>query len=284
MLNNVKVLPARLIGQRLTGGRVELLLERITGLRTIVCQLKSNRTLKIGETLLFEQQAEFRLLTKSGEFFELEYLGNQDLEQLFETIGRIPLPPYISREDDLKDRTTYQTVYAEIKGAVAAPTAGLHFTQELLQSLRSAGVELAFVTLYVGAGTFKPVKTEDPSRHKMHSERIVVNESVCDAVHRCKQAGGRVIAVGTTTVRALESAAQSGTLTPCQKDTALFIRPGYSFKVIDSLITNFHLPKSTLLMMVSAFAGYALTMNAYQHAIQERYRFFSYGDAMLITH
>jgi S-adenosylmethionine:tRNA ribosyltransferase-isomerase len=215
-------------------------------------------------------------------FFELEYYGDLALEELFEKIGRVPLPPYIQRPDEVRDREAYQTVYARKAGAVAAPTAGLHFTRELLDELQQAGIAMEFITLNVGAGTFRPVKHEDPGLHVMHTEHFAVADAVCQAVEQCRQQGGRVIAVGTTSVRALESAAASGRLQSCETETDMFVRPGFRFRVVDGLITNFHLPRSTLLMLVSAFAGYRLTMAAYQHAIHQRYRFFSYGDAMLI--
>lgn len=282
VLNDVKVLPARLYGQRQTGGRMELLLERILQGRRALVQLRSNRSLKIGETLQFEGVADFVVRDRKAEFFEVEYLGDADLYNVFVQYGHIPLPPYIQRTDEQRDRQDYQTVYASRPGAVAAPTAGLHFTQDLLVGLEQAGMERAYVTLYVGAGTFKPVKQDDPSKHVMHRERFEISTAACAAIRRCKQRGGRIIAVGTTTVRVLESVAQQGELQPLQAETDLFIRPGFRFQLVDGLITNFHLPQSTLLMLVSAFAGYGFTMESYRYAVAQGYRFFSYGDAMLI--
>ena len=282
VFNNTKVIPARLYGQKATGGKVEVLIERVLPPHQALAHIRASKAPKAGSLLELETAIQAKVLGREAELFQLEFLNSTDIFQLLEQHGHIPLPPYIERPDQLSDRERYQTVYAEKLGAVAAPTAGLHFDQALLQRLENQGIHTTTVTLHVGAGTFQPVRTEDLSQHVMHAEYVEVTEESCQAIHACKQRGGRVIAVGTTSVRSLESAAQTGHLQAYADDTRLFIQLGYQFKVVDGLITNFHLPQSTLLILVSAFAGYAKIKAAYTHAIQQRYRFFSYGDAMLL--
>lgn len=283
ILNDTKVFPARLFARKESGGKVEILAERIFSDGTFKAQLKSNRTPKIGTSLFINDDLSAQVENQKDEFFILRF--NQELPtlQVFEHYGHVPLPPYIEREDRVEDLTRYQTVYAKNTGAVAAPTAGLHFTEELLEKLRQQGVDVETITLHVGAGTFKPVKVQDPAHHKMHAEYVSVSNHVCNKIAHAKSRGGRVFAVGTTCVRALETAAAQGELKSFNGDTDIFIYPGFEFNVVDALITNFHLPRSTLLMLVSAFSGYTKIMQAYQHAVQNEYRFYSYGDAMLIV-
>lgn len=280
VFNNTRVIPARLFAHKETGGKVEILVERVLDGFRVLAHVKASKAPKPGSRLLLESGAA-TMLSRHDTLFELEF--DRPVLALLEQIGHMPLPPYIDRADELSDRERYQTVYAEHAGAVAAPTAGLHFDAEMLQQLAAMGVETAFVTLHVGAGTFQPVRVERIEDHHMHHEWLEVAPSVVDAVQRCKARGGRVIAVGTTSVRSLETAAQDGELKPFAGDTDIFIYPGRSFNVVDALITNFHLPESTLLMLVSAFAGYSATMAAYRQAVAGQYRFFSYGDAMFIT-
>ncbi len=283
ILNDTKVFPARLHAHKESGGNVEIMAERILPNGQIKVQLKSNRTPRQGSKLIINDELSAEVGGRYEEFFILKFLSDLPALEIFERYGHIPLPPYIEREDTQEDIARYQTVYADKPGAVAAPTAGLHFTQALLARLQQQGVNLETITLHVGAGTFKPVKVEDPTQHKMHSEFIHVSESVCEKIRQTKKQGGRVIAVGTTCVRALESAALNRELKTLTGDTDIFIYPGFEFKVVDALITNFHLPRSTLLMLISAFAGTEKIQRAYQHAIQQKYRFYSYGDAMLIS-
>jgi S-adenosylmethionine:tRNA ribosyltransferase-isomerase len=249
-----------------------------------LAQVRASKSPKPGSWLRVGDR-ELEVLGREGEFFRLRATGNKNnegLAALMEAHGHMPLPPYIDREDAEKDRERYQTVYGRRPGAVAAPTAGLHFDQAMLDRLRQRGIETARVTLHVGAGTFQPVRVQDLDAHRMHSEWLEVSPSVVEAVARARARGGRVVAVGTTSVRSLETAAASGSLAPFEGDTRLFIRPGYDFRVVDALLTNFHLPESTLLMLVSAFAGHERVMAAYRHAVAARYRFFSYGDAMFL--
>lgn len=291
VFNNTRVIPARLFGEKETGGKVEVLIERVTSHDTALAHVRSSRSPKPGTKLSLEGKINARVEGRQGNLFELSFqlenLATADesvsLINALEAYGHMPLPPYMKREDQLEDRERYQTVYNEKPGAVAAPTAGLHFDQPLFDKLADKGVATAFVTLHVGAGTFQPVKVDTVTEHVMHAEYIEVSTEVCEKVKATKAAGGRVIAVGTTSVRCLESAAKSGEIAPFAGDTSIFIYPGYEYKVVDRLITNFHLPESTLLMLVSAFAGFENTINAYQAAVAERYRFFSYGDAMFIT-
>ncbi|WP_237054747.1 tRNA preQ1(34) S-adenosylmethionine ribosyltransferase-isomerase QueA [Microbulbifer sediminum] len=281
VFNDTRVIPARLFARKETGGRLEILVERVLDERRVLAHIRSSKSPKPGSRLLLEDDTPLAMVARHEALFELEF-PSEGVLPVLERLGHMPLPPYIDRPDEASDRERYQTVYSREPGAVAAPTAGLHFDDEMLDTLRDMGVETAFVTLHVGAGTFQPVRVDDIHDHQMHSEVLNVPESVCRAVADCRARGGRVIAVGTTSVRALESAAASGELQPTVGETEIFIYPGYRFRVVDRLITNFHLPESTLMMLVSAFAGYEQTMNAYRQAVKERYRFFSYGDAMLI--
>ncbi|WP_298634841.1 tRNA preQ1(34) S-adenosylmethionine ribosyltransferase-isomerase QueA [uncultured Umboniibacter sp.] len=283
VFNDTRVIPARLFAQKATGGKLEVLIERVLSDDSVLAHIRSSKSPKEGSLIKFpdESSAQAEMVGREGALFKLVF--NQPVLPLLDRIGHMPLPPYIERSDTEADKERYQTVYNRAPGAVAAPTAGLHFDDALLSELAAKGVDTAFVTLHVGAGTFQPVRVDDIETHDMHSEWVEVSESVVEAVEQAKARGGRVIAVGTTSVRSLESAAQSGQLKPMRDDTSIFIYPGKSFNVVDALITNFHLSESTLIMLVSAFAGYNFTMNAYQHAIAEEYRFFSYGDAMFIT-
>ena len=284
VFNNTRVIPARLYGRKASGGKIEILVERILDNNRVLAHVKASKSPKVGAELLLGEHDQYQItmLARHDALFELQF--PDDVLTILNQIGHIPLPPYIDRPDDEHDREVYQTVYNKVPGAVAAPTAGLHFDDGLLNQLKQKGVEMAFVTLHVGAGTFQPVRVDNITDHVMHAEYAEVPQEVVDAVLACKARGKRVIAVGTTSVRALESAAQkTGHIAPFFADTRIFIYPGYHFNVVDALITNFHLPESTLIMLVSAFAGYENTMHAYQQAVQERYRFFSYGDAMFIT-
>ncbi len=283
IFNNTRVIPARLYGKKSTGGKIEVLVERLLSEHLLLAHIKSSKSPKEGAILTLEDKINVEVVARQGALFELKVLNKSPLLELLEQYGHIPLPPYIERADTVDDRERYQTVFATKSGAVAAPTAGLHFTTELLAQLAQKGVQTAQVTLHVGAGTFQPVRVENLEEHTMHSEWVEVDATVCKAVADCKKRGGKVIAVGTTSVRSLESAAQNGELKPFSGDTRLFITPGYQFKVVDRMITNFHLSESTLLMLVSAFSGYKTIKHAYQHAITEKYRFFSYGDAMYLT-
>ncbi|MCF6435508.1 tRNA preQ1(34) S-adenosylmethionine ribosyltransferase-isomerase QueA [Pseudoalteromonas sp. MMG022] len=285
IFNNTKVIPARMFGQKSTGGKVEVLVERVLDEHRVLAHIRSSKSPKAGATLILEDKAEATMLGRQGELFELEFHAEQGVLSILEEIGHMPLPPYIDRPDEEEDKQRYQTVYNEKPGAVAAPTAGLHFDEKLLQQIKDKGVETAFITLHVGAGTFQPVRVDSVDEHVMHSEYIEVPESVVEAIAAAKAKGGRVIAVGTTSVRSLESAAKvhGGELQAFTGDTDIFIYPGYEFKVVDAMVTNFHLPESTLIMLVSAFAGQTHIMNAYHQAIEQRYRFFSYGDAMFLT-
>ena len=281
VMNNTRVLKARFFGVKETGGQVEVLVERVQDKRTVLAQVRASKSPKPGNRIRLADAFDVTVGERAGEFFTLHFEG--DVFELIEAHGRLPLPPYIEHNADEFDEQRYQTVYSKEPGAVAAPTAGLHFDQPLLDRLAAKGVKLAYVTLHVGAGTFQPVRVEDLSAHQMHSEWYTIPEETVEAVRAAKAAGRDVVAVGTTSLRALESASQSGELEAGSDDTALFITPGYTFKTVTRLITNFHLPKSTLMMLVSAFAGYHEIRKAYAHAIANEYRFFSYGDAMLLT-
>jgi len=281
VFNNTRVIPARLFGQKASGGKLEILIERVLDQHRVLAHVRSSKSPKAGSLIHIEGGGEAQMLARHDALFELCFVD--EVLPLLDRVGHMPLPPYIDRPDEAADRERYQTVYAQTAGAVAAPTAGLHFDQQMLDSLREKGVETAFVTLHVGAGTFQPVRVERIEDHHMHSEWLEVSQAVVDAVAACKSRGGRVVAVGTTSVRSLETAALSGELQPYCGDTDIFIFPGYQYRVVDALVTNFHLPESTLLMLVSAFAGYAQTMAAYSAAVEQQYRFFSYGDAMFIT-
>ncbi len=282
VLNDTRVIPARLYGQKETGGKVEVLVERVVSDSVVLAHLRASKAPKAGARLTLEGEVAVEVVGRRGELFELAFLTDRAVFDVLDRYGHIPLPPYIQRPDELSDHSRYQTVYADKPGAVAAPTAGLHFDEQMLAALRRKGVETLFVTLHVGAGTFQPVRADDIKDHVMHGEYVDVSEEVCHKIRQVRREGGRVVAVGTTAVRSLESASQSGRLIPYAGETKLFITPGYKFKSVDLLITNFHLPESTLMMLVSAFGGYEHTMATYRHAVAERYRFFSYGDAMLI--
>lgn len=282
ILNDTRVIPARLLGQKATGGRVEVLVERLLDTQRALAHVRASKSPKPGSQLALEGGISATVEGRDGDYFVLAFAGNTPLLTLLEQHGHIPLPPYIRRADDAADRERYQTVFARKPGAVAAPTAGLHFDEPLLATLREKGVEQAFVTLHVGAGTFQPVRAERLEDHRMHREYLEVSEEVCRQVEATRAAGGRVVAVGTTAVRALETAGRYGRMAPFRGETDIFIYPGYRFRVVDALITNFHLPESTLIMLVSAFAGHAHTMAAYRHAVAQHYRFFSYGDAMFV--
>ncbi|MDQ1817841.1 tRNA preQ1(34) S-adenosylmethionine ribosyltransferase-isomerase QueA [Massilia sp. CCM 9210] len=281
VMNDTRVLKARFFGVKETGGNVEVLVERILDSRTVLAQVRASKSPKPGNRIRLADAFDVTAGERAGEFFTLVFDG--DVFELIEAHGRLPLPPYIEHDADEFDETRYQTVYSREPGAVAAPTAGLHFDEALLAALKARGVNFAYVTLHVGAGTFQPVRVEALAEHKMHTEWYTVPQETVDAVRAARAAGRDVVAVGTTSLRALESASQSGELVAGSADTALFITPGYTFKTVSRLITNFHLPKSTLLMLVSAFAGYDAIRAAYAHAIASQYRFFSYGDAMLLT-
>ena len=284
--NNTRVIPARLFGQKETGGAVECLVERIIDEDSAWVHLRSSKSPKVGTMVRFaEGKLEATVVERDDALFHLRFhtLPEESLLASLTQYGEIPLPPYMQRKPVESDAERYQTVFASSPGAVAAPTAGLHFDDALLDKLRKQGVESAQLTLHVGAGTFQPVREDDLSKHVMHSERVVVPAEVCKQIAQTKARGGRVVAVGTTVVRSLETAAAGGQLGPFEGDSRLFITPGFDFKVVDLLITNFHLPKSTLLMLISAFGGHDAMLSAYQHAIRSEYRFFSYGDAMLIS-
>ncbi|KJY97811.1 MULTISPECIES: tRNA preQ1(34) S-adenosylmethionine ribosyltransferase-isomerase QueA [Pseudoalteromonas] len=285
VFNNTKVIPARMHGQKRSGGKVEVLVERVLDDKRVLAHVRANKSPKPGTVMVLEEQAQMEMIGRQGELFELELKGDMSVLDTLEQIGHMPLPPYIDRPDTDEDKQRYQTVYGEKPGAVAAPTAGLHFDEPLMAALKDKGVAMAFVTLHVGAGTFQPVRVDSVQEHHMHSEYIDVPQDVVDAIAKTKAQGGRVIAVGTTSVRSLESAAKigGGELISYVGDTDIFIYPGYQFNVVDAMITNFHLPESTLIMLVSAFSGQEHIMSAYQEAIKERYRFFSYGDAMFLT-
>lgn len=286
VFNNTKVIPARLFGQKSTGGKVELLIERVVDESTVLSHVRSSNAPKPGARLIIEDAFEVEVLGRQDALFILKVLSDQTALELIEAHGHMPLPPYIERpEDQQEDKNRYQTVYSSKPGAVAAPTAGLHFDEDLLHEIQAKGVQLGFVTLHVGAGTFKPVQVDDIAEHVMHSEYLEVDAKLVEQIKQTRAKGGRVFAVGTTSVRCLESAtsfSKSGEIEPYQGETDIFITPGYEFKQVDGLLTNFHLPESTLIMLVSALAGYQHTMHAYAHAVAEKYRFFSYGDAMLI--
>lgn len=282
VFNNTRVIPARLFGEKDTGGRIELLIERVLQDRRVLTQCRASKPPRAGQQLRLDGGVSARVVARQGEFYELEFEIGEPLLEVLERIGHIPLPPYINRPDAGDDRARYQTVFAQAPGAVAAPTAGLHFDAAMLARLDALGVERAFITLHVGAGTFQPLRVDDIAQHRMHSEWLEVSADAAAQVNAAKQAGRRVIAVGTTVVRALETAAADQRVQPFAGETDIFIYPGYRFRIVDALLTNFHLPESTLLMLVCAFAGTQHVLNAYRHAVAQRYRFFSYGDAMFV--
>lgn len=280
VMNDSKVIPARLYGRKATGGKVELLVERIENFDHFLAHIKASKSLRPGGLITLQKGWQIEIVGRSGDLYACRASGS--VHTMLEAIGHVPLPPYITRTDEPLDADRYQTVYATHQGSVAAPTAGLHMDEALLEQLHKKGIQTAFVTLHVGAGTFRPVRAEHIRDHLMHSEQLDVSETLAEAVLRTKAAGGRVIALGTTALRALESAAQDGSLAACRRETQIFIYPGYTFKVCDGLITNFHLPESTLLMLVCAFIGHENAMDLYQQAIDQQYRFFSYGDTSLL--
>ena len=282
VFNNTKVMKARLFGQKASGGKIEALIERVLDAHTALAHIRSSKSPKADAELIFTGDIHATMTERVGELFKLHFSGEQTVYELLEQHGALPLPPYIVRSADDNDDNRYQTVYAKHQGAVAAPTAGLHFTDDLLSSLQQKGIEFAEVTLHVGAGTFQPVRVENIAEHKMHSEWFDVPADTVAKIATAQARGNHIWSVGTTSLRAIESAARSGTLHAGQGDTDIFITPPYPFQVIDRLITNFHLPKSTLLMLVSAFAGSERIRQLYQHAIGQEYRFFSYGDAMIL--
>lgn len=288
VFNNTRVIPARMFGQKASGGKLEVLVERLLDERRVLAHIRCSKSPKPGSEILLEGKVKATMVARHDALFELEIHGEQTVLSVLDDIGHMPLPPYIDRPDEESDRERYQTVYNEKPGAVAAPTAGLHFDDALLAQLKDKGVNFAFVTLHVGAGTFQPVKVDEIADHVMHAEYVEVSADVVEQINQTKTNGNKVIAVGTTSVRSLESAAKAAKLSnkPLSEfygDTDIFITPGYEFEIVDALVTNFHLSESTLLMLVSAFAGYENIINAYQHAVAEKYRFFSYGDAMFLT-
>lgn len=280
VFNDTRVIPARVIGAKPTGGQVEILLERVLDGRRILAHAHAGKPLRSDAPISLPGGAQAHYVARREDLFELEL--STDPLSYFEQHGSMPLPPYVARQAEADDAARYQTVYAREPGAVAAPTAGLHFDEGMIARCTEMGVSSAYVTLHVGAGTFQPVRVDNLDEHRMHSERVSVSAEVCAAIEQTKATGGRVVAVGTTVVRSLESAAQEGRLAPFKGETRLFITPGFRFAVADALVTNFHLPESTLLMLVCAFAGYGAVMQAYRHAVAARYRFFSYGDAMFM--
>ncbi|MCG5049147.1 tRNA preQ1(34) S-adenosylmethionine ribosyltransferase-isomerase QueA [Pectobacterium brasiliense] len=289
VFNNTRVIPARLFGRKASGGKLEVLVERVLDDHRVLAHVRASKAPKPGTELLLgdDESVKATMTARHDALFELHFDDARDVLSILNDIGHMPLPPYIDRPDEDADRELYQTVYSQRPGAVAAPTAGLHFDEPMLAALREKGIDMAFVTLHVGAGTFQPVRVDTIEDHIMHAEYAEVPQDVVDAVLACKARGNRVIAVGTTSVRSLESAAQASqnaVIEPFFGDTKIFIYPGYHYRIIDALVTNFHLPESTLIMLVSAFAGYQNTMSAYRQAVAEQYRFFSYGDAMFITH
>ncbi|OIZ99905.1 tRNA preQ1(34) S-adenosylmethionine ribosyltransferase-isomerase QueA [Rickettsiella grylli] len=285
VLNNTQVIPARLFAKKITGGKVEILIERILERQRILAQLKSSKSLQRGTRLILENEMHVEIVNRTETMYELVFLiePNLSILELLNQIGHIPLPPYIQRADELFDGERYQTVFASVPGAIAAPTAGLHFDEDLVTELKTKGVHIAYITLHVGSGTFQPIRSDRLEDHRMHHEYVTVSKTVCEQIIRAKQLNKRIIAVGTTVVRSLETAALQGQINPLAGETNLFIYPGFNFHCIDALITNFHLPRSTLLMLVCALGGYELIMQAYQEAIFQGYRFFSYGDAMWIS-
>jgi S-adenosylmethionine:tRNA ribosyltransferase-isomerase len=289
VFNNTRVLPARLFGQKPSGGRVEILVERVLDAQRVLAHVRASKAPKVGTEIWLrrdpdagEAVATVQVVARDDSLFELEFIAPASAIDVMRAIGHMPLPPYIDRPDEGSDADRYQTVFGSREGAVAAPTAGLHFTDNFLRQCREYGVGFGYVTLHVGAGTFQPVRVDDIREHRMHAEFIEVDAQVCEQVRATRARGGRVIAIGTTAVRALESASATGAIAPFQGDTRIFIYPGYAFRSVDVLLTNFHLPESTLIMLVSAFAGRDQVMHAYAEAVAERYRFFSYGDAMLV--
>ena len=282
VFNDTRVIKARLFGEKSTGGAVELLVERVLDSQHVLAHIRASRAPKTGAQLRLAHAFNAEVIGREDDLFHVKFLGDIPVLELLEQYGALPLPPYITHAAEAEDETRYQTVYAKHAGAVAAPTAGLHFDEAMLSALKTKGINIAYVTLHVGAGTFQPVRVDNIKDHKMHSELYHISPETVALIETTKIKGAKVIAVGTTSLRALESAAQFNSMQAGQGETAIFITPGFEFKIVDKLITNFHLPKSTLLMLVSAFAGFEQIKNAYQHAVKAEYRFFSYGDAMLL--
>ena len=283
VFNNTRVIPARLFGEKASGGKVEVMIERITSGSRGIAQIRASKSPKPDTIIHLEQGLSLRVIDRIDDMFLIESNDEASLSMVLQAVGHMPLPPYIDREDESLDRERYQTVYSSREGAVAAPTAGLHFDQEMLSKLSKKGINFTYVTLHVGAGTYQPVRESYIPDHKMHAEYVEVSANVCNDIRMAQAAGGRVIAIGTTAVRSVETASvESGWIEPYYGDTEIFIYPGYQFKTVDAMLTNFHLPQSSLIMLVSAFAGRENTLSAYKQAINEQYRFFSYGDAMFI--
>lgn len=283
VFNNTRVIPARLYGRKETGGKVEVLVERVLDDSSVLAHVRASKSPPVGSRLILDGEVVVEVIGRQNDLFQLRFAGDETVQEVLEKVGHMPLPPYIKREDTGQDKERYQTVYGSQPGAVAAPTAGLHFDQVILDKLKNMGVETAYVTLHVGAGTFQSVRVDRIEDHSMHAEYVEVSDAVCEKVQKTRARGGRIIAVGTTSVRCLETASRSGVIKPFAGDTDIFIYPGYEFVSVDALLTNFHLPESTLLMLVSALAGTEAVKKAYEHAIEQRYRFFSYGDAMFIN-
>ncbi|CAM4375858.1 MAG: S-adenosylmethionine:tRNA ribosyltransferase-isomerase [Legionellaceae bacterium] len=283
IFNNTKVIPARLFGEKNTGGKVEILVERILSSHQALVHIRASKTPKDGTKIFLDKEISIEVLGRQDNLYLIHFLSTENILSVLQKVGHIPLPPYIDRQDTGFDVERYQTVYAKQEGAVAAPTAGLHFDENLLQKVKDKGIDMDFVTLHVGSGTFQPVRCDIIENHKMHSEYMIITESVCEKIRKTKSQGGNIIAVGTTSLRCLETASQGGDIVPYEGETDIFIYPGYKFHCVDKLITNFHLPQSTLLMLVSAFSGYDNIMAAYQEAIKQGYRFYSYGDGMLLS-
>ena len=284
VFNDTRVMPARLFAHKISGGKVEILIERVLDDNRALAQLRASKSPKPGSQLYLESNIKVIVLRRVENFFELQFANSRSVYDILQTNGHTPLPPYIKRSDTTTDSARYQTVYARHLGAIAAPTAGLHFDETMFKHIQALGIQTAFITLHVGAGTFTPMRVDDVSQHIMHNEYLQVSASVCEQIKATRASGGRVIAIGTTTVRALETASLDGVIKPYTGETQLFITPGYRFHSVDALLTNFHLPESTLLMLVCAFAGQAQVLAAYRHAVAQQYRFFSYGDAMFVTH
>lgn len=289
VFNNTRVIPARLYGTKASGGKVEILIERLFTDQKVLAQVRASKTPRPGTRIALHRDrqsteiaAALQVVGREDKFFVLQFDGAQSPQEVIAELGHTPLPPYITRADEAIDAERYQTVYAQKAGAVAAPTAGLHFDQALLTELRARGIDMTFVTLHVGSGTFQPLRVDDIREHRMHAEYVEVGAEACAQIEAAQRNGGRIVAVGTTSVRSLETAARSGSIVPYRGDTQIFIYPGYRFRCVDAMVTNFHLPESTLLMLVSAFAGRENILNAYHAAIAQEYRFFSYGDAMFI--
>ncbi len=284
VFNDTRVIPARLLGRKQSGGKIEILVERVLDHNQILAQIRASQPPKPGMWLYLEGGIATQVLQRVEHFFQLQFDDPRSVDEILHTIGQIPLPPYIRRTPTEMDSIRYQTVYARQPGAVAAPTAGLHFDEGMLEQLQTQGIAMAFIPLHVGAGTFAPIRVDNIHQHTMHTEYMQVSPQVCEQIQTTRARGGRVIAVGTTCVRALETASVGGNIKPYAGETQLFITPGYRFQSVDALLTNFHLPESTLLMLVCAFAGKDLVLAAYRHAVEQEYRFFSYGDAMLVNH